>query len=177
MQDLIYQQFLVRQHAEGMALARESDVLELAPLHLSLPCAYRATFHACTLVRDFAGEVREAKPFVVGIRFPPDYLRHAQPARVVTLLEPLNVWHPNVSFLAPFICLGHLPAGTGLVEILYQVHDLFTFRKVTMREDDALNPLACAWARTHEERFPFRRDARPLKRPAGAAIVAQEIHS
>jgi hypothetical protein len=31
-----------------------------------------------------------------------------------------------------------------------------------MREDDALNKAACAWAREHQDRFPV--DRRPLRR-------------
>ena len=44
----------------------------------------------------------------------------------------------------------------------YQLFEIITYKRVTMREDDALNPVACAWARRNTHRFPI--DPRPLKR-------------
>jgi hypothetical protein len=60
--------------------------------------------------------------------------------------------------------VGRLVPGTSLVDLLYQVHEIVTYQKVTMREDDALNPAACGWARTHQHLFPI--DRRPLRRRA-----------
>ena len=99
---------------------------------------------------------------MVGIGFHDGYLRAADPCRVLTWLWPRNVFHPNISDRAPFICVGHLVPGTSLVDILYQCFEIITYHKVTMREDDALNKDACAWARQNQHRFPI--DPRPLKR-------------
>jgi hypothetical protein len=59
----------------------------------------------------------------------------------------------------------------SLVDLLFQCFEVITYQKVTMREDDALNHAACAWAREHQQRFPI--DRRPLKwrRPEQVAIA------
>jgi hypothetical protein len=46
----------------------------------------------------------EAERFVVGIWFPDDYLRAADPFTVLTWLEPRAAFHPNIR--APFMCIG-----------------------------------------------------------------------
>jgi hypothetical protein len=162
MTDHILAAFLERQLAEGTALAAESDILELRPFEPASPQHYVARFHCQGLVRTPAGLVAEAERFVVGVWFPDDYLRVADPFTVLTLLEPWTAHHPNIR--APFICVGAIAPGTGLVDILYRCWEVITFRKVTMREDDALDHQACAWARHHQHLFPT--DARPLKRRA-----------
>jgi len=162
MQDTIYESFLKRQYEEGMALARCSDLLELYPMSGDPPTRYVAAFRCKGLVRDGAQEPIEADYFEVGIWFPSDYLRRAQPFEVVTWLGPYNVFHPNIGNHAPFICIGKLKPNTRLVEILYQCFEIITYNKVTMREDDSLNAEACAWARKNQHRFPI--DGRPLKR-------------
>ena len=160
--DPILDHFLRRQHLDGMALARASDVLDLLPLD-GMPAQHYAAFFRCTgLVRTAAGEVTEADQFAVGIWFPDDYLRMANPFQVLRWMFPENVYHPNISDQAPFICVGRLAPGTPLVDILYQCFEIITYNKVTMREDDALNKDACVWARHHQHRLPL--DSRPLKR-------------
>ena len=98
--------------------------------------------------------------FDVGLHFPSNYLRRVDPTLVLACLKPFEVWHPNIR--PPLICIGHLPPGTGIVDIVYQVFEVITYNKVTMREDDALNRAACAWARKNQDRFPV--DTRPLTR-------------
>jgi hypothetical protein len=85
---------------------------------------------------------------------------------VLTWLAPRDIWHPNISADAPVICVGRLAPGTALVDLLYQLFEVITWNKVTMREDDALNRAACQWARRNGHRFPV--DRRPLKRSAGS---------
>ena len=129
-----------------------------------IPSRYLVRFHCKGLVRDGGGAVLEADRFDVGVWFPSDYLRRAAPPQVLTWLGPRNVFHPNISDQAPFICVGHLSPGTPLVDLIYQCFEIITYNKVTMREDDALNKDACAWARHNLHRFPV--DSRPLKRRA-----------
>jgi len=162
--DPVLEGFLARQFEEGMALAGASDLLELAAVDGAPPNRYLARFRCKGLVRSQAGKVEEADRFEVGIWFPSDYLRRAEPWQVLTWLGPRRVFHPNISDRLPAICVGRLVPGTPLVDLLYQCFEIITFRKVTMREDDALNPEACAWARDHRQRFPV--DGRPLKRRA-----------
>jgi hypothetical protein len=161
--DRILDHFLRRQEADGLALAAASDLIDLTPMSPSRN-RYIARFTCRGLVRDSAGEIVEAGEFFVGIWFPDDYLRVADPFRVLTWLGPRTIWHPNIAADAPLICVGRLTPGTGLVDILYQVFDIITWRKVTTREDDALNRDACEWARRHPWRRPV--DTRPLKRRA-----------
>jgi len=164
MLDKIYTAFLERQYQEGMALARASDLLDLSPLDGLPPQHYVVQYYCKGLVRPARGEVVEADYFEVGVWFPSDYLRRAEPFQVLRWFGPPYVFHPNISDKAPFICVGRLAPGTPLVDILYQCFEIITFNKVTMREDDALNKDPCAWARRNQYRFPV--DRRPLKRRA-----------
>lgn len=162
--DPILGAFLSRQHEEGMALARASDILELVPVPASPipPMRYRAIFRCRGLVMDPVAGVVSADRFEVGIRFPPDYLRHVRPMEVLCLLAPLNVWHPNVAFLAPFICAGRLLPGTRLADILYQLFEILTWNKFALA--DPLNADASQWARAPQHLHRFPTDPRPLKR-------------
>jgi len=162
--DKVLAAFLRCQEAEGMALAAASDLLVLEGLGDSPAARYIAHFSCRGLVRSASGAVEVAESFAVGIDFPEDYLRRVEPMRVLTWLAPSNVLHPNISPVAPVICVGHLAPGTPLVDILYQVFEMVTYRRLTMREDDALNRWACVWARRNQHRFPI--DDRPLKRRA-----------
>ena len=165
MQDKIFEAFLKRQYDEGMALAEASDLLELHPMGGDPPNRYIARFRCKGLVRSPQDrEIVESDHFEVGIWFPSDYLRRAEPFQVLTWLGPIDVFHPNISDKAPFICVGKLKPNTPLIDILYQCFEIITYNKVTMREDDALNPDACVWARENQDRFPI--DKRPLKRRA-----------
>ncbi|MCP4896932.1 MAG: hypothetical protein GY906_08145 [bacterium] len=169
MTDRVLNAFLDRQQEDGATLARQSDLLNLLPLAGSPTQRYVATFNCRGLVRDSGGEVRESDHFEVGIWFPPDYLRRAEPFQVLTWCGPRHVFHPNISATAPFICIGRLTPGTSLVDILYQSYEVITYQKVTMREDDALNKEACAWARRNQHRLPI--DRRSLKRRTGRIHV------
>ena len=158
--DPILRAFLARQAEDGLALARASDILELE----CLPTGQHFIGHySCRgLVQERGGMVREANCFRVGIFFGADYLRSVNPFEVLTLFEPLNTFHPNVAFGAPFICVGKIVPGMPLVDLLYQVYEILTYQKLTPREDDALNKEACRWARANQQRLPI--DHRPLKR-------------
>jgi len=164
MADRILEGFLQSQLEEGMTLAESSDLVALTPADSGLPQRYVVEFRCKGLVRvgDGDGDVIEADRFVVGVRFPSDYLRRVVPMEVLTWLSPRNVWHPNI--MAPVICVGRLTPGTTLVDIIYQVFEIITYKKATVREDDALNSAACQWARHNMDRFPI--DRRPLKRRA-----------
>jgi hypothetical protein len=159
--DKILSAFLTTQHQEGLTFAAASDLVELFVASSSPPPQrYLARFRCTGLLATADGQITQGNEFHVGLWFPDDYLRRVEPAQIVTWLGPREVWHPNI--LPPFLCLGHLAPGTGLVDVLYQIFEIITYTKVTMREDDALNKTACAWARHHQDQFPV--DTRPLKR-------------
>lgn len=161
--DKILDSWLQRQHAEAMALAAHSDLLALeAEPGMQAPRRYIARFDSPTLVRR-GTEVQRARGFAVMFRFPDEYLRApSDAAQVVALLGPRHLFHPNVA--APFVCIGRMAPGTGLCELIYQVHDILTFQKFTPREDDALDRDACAWVRRHLHLFPL--SSAPLRRRA-----------
>ena len=158
--DPIFRAFLGRQAEEGLALAQASDILDLE----CLPTGQHFVAHyTCRgLVKDRGGMVREAASFHVGVFFAADYLRSVNPFKTLTLFDPLNTYHPNVAFGAPFLCVGRIAPGMPLADLLYQAYEILTYQKLTSREDDALNKEACRWARANQERFPI--DRRPLKR-------------
>ena len=163
MNDRVLRGFLVQQFEEGMALAQASDLFDLIPVGESggePPQNYMAIFHCKGLVSRGGGEIGECNHIEVAITFGSDYLRCADTYRVLTFLGPINFFHPNVS--APAICIGALEPASKLQDIIYRVFDVITYKKVTMREDNALNKAACVWARRNQHRFPV--DDRPLKR-------------
>ena len=160
MTDTVYAGFLKRQREAGLALAAESDLFGLTPLGGELPQRYVAEFRCKGLVRRASGEVVEADHFVVGICFPDQYLRAADPFTVLTWLAPQEAFHPNIR--APFICVGSLAPGTELVDLLFRIFEVVTYQRVTMNDTNALNKEACAWARSHQHRLPV--DPRALKR-------------
>ena len=167
MTDAIMHAFLRRQAEDGLALASESDLVDVQPLGApedGPTDRFIVRFHCRGLVQSADGAIAEADDFGVGVWFPEDYLRHGDPFQVLTWLHPSNVWHPNISNRAPAICVGRLRPGTGLVDLVYQCWEIITWNKVTMREDDALNLAACEWARANLARLPV--DTRPLKRRA-----------
>lgn len=157
--DRILSAFLTRQVEDAAALTACSDLVSVVPVEREDANRFLCEFRCKGLVGT-TPHITEAERFVVGIWFPSTYLREVDPLRIVTMLEPRNMWHPNVR--APFLCLGHMPPGTGLESIVHQVFEIITYQRVTMREDDALNPIACGWARQNRHLFPI--DPRPVRR-------------
>lgn len=160
MTDPVFEAFLSRQRDEVLALAAASDLIRVFPAGGDPPDRYRAEFACRGLVRH-GDRVLEASRFEVGIWLPGDYLRTAERAQVLTWLGPPGVFHPNITPAMPFICVGPIAAGTPVVDLLHRCFEIITWQRVTMREDDALNPWACSWARAHQARLPV--DRRPLK--------------
>ena len=170
MNDPILEAFLRRQLSQGLELAGQSDLLDLMPVSSDgrVPDHYFARFHCKGLVRLDTGEVAEASEFHVGIWFPSDYLRHVEPAQVLTWLDPPQIFHPNIR--APAICAGRIVPGTELVDLLYQVFEMITYQN--WAPHDPLNPAAAQWARNHQDLFPV--DRRPLRRRK-IAIAIQTV--
>jgi len=157
MRDVIFESFLEQQYLEASALASASEILDLWP---QSPQRYLAHFNCNGLVRGDGHQIRPSPgPFTVGLYLPPGYLRSLEPITIVTWLHPPNVWHPNIA--PPVVCLGRIPPGTPLVDLLHQVYEIVTWQRFTPNEFDALNKAACQWARNHMELFPV--DRRPLK--------------
>jgi hypothetical protein len=151
--------------AAALALATTSDILELQQVALN---RFVATYASRTLACEPDGQPYEVLGFRVGFYFDPGYLREVDPQYLISVLEPNRIFHPNG--LGPFLCIGPVVPGTSLVQLLYRVYDVLTYNNFTPSERDALNPLACSWARRHQFRFPL--ESRPLKRRSntGGAI-------
>jgi hypothetical protein len=167
----VFEAFLAQQHVDGMRLAEASDLLHLTPVSGLPPDRYIADFRCIGLVKDDQG-IHRADRFLIQIAFPGSYLEEVEPASVLTVLAPDNIFHPNVK--GPWICPGHLHPGTPLVDVLWQIFEILTFHRVTTNEFNALNPDACGWARDHRELFPL--DPRPLRRRAAGVIPPTGSH-
>jgi hypothetical protein len=159
MSDAVYEAFLRRQTQDALALAADSDILDLTVLEGTPANRFIAEFRCRGVVR-IGNVVCEADRFLVGIRIPLDYLAVFDPMQVLTILAPADVYHPNIG--APWICPGHVQPGTPLVSLLHIVYEIITFHRVTMNEREALRPDACAWARENRSALPT--DRRPLRR-------------
>ena len=146
--------------AAAYELASASDRLELQPMHDTMPRHLVAHYRCKGLVRSGSGRIEIADYFVVGMRFPEDYLHRAETFEVLTWLHPLNVWHPNIR--PPGICAGHLSPGMAITDLLYQVFEIITYRNFA--SGDGLNGDACVWARQPENQRRFPIDRRPLRR-------------
>jgi len=157
MSDPVFESFLQQQLQQGVALAQQSDLLDVVPFAMDRYIAY---YRCKGLVRFPSGEIGEASDFAVGIWFHPDYLSQAQPARLLTWLGPHNAWHPNIR--SPLICAGHVVAGMEISDLLYQCFEIITYHIWTPQSP--LNLEAAQWARNNQHRFPV--DSRPLKRRA-----------
>jgi hypothetical protein len=169
MSDRILDAFLRQQLKEGMALAGNSDLVDLAPLDGPLPQRYIADFYCRGLVRTQEGEIREWNHFTVGIFFSRGYLRSVDPFHMLRWFGPptkkdpgIFVWHPNISVKVPLICIGRIRPGMSLTDIVHQVYEIISYQKYTPDENDSLNRDCCSWARANADRFPI--DRRPLKR-------------
>ncbi len=138
-----------RGELEGRCLP--GSLLEWADLGDRRPWLYRLTFPTQGLVwRD--GRIEMVDQHVVALRFLPDYLRRADRFEMLALVEPRDAFHPNLA--PPGICVQVYP-GEPLVEICESLHALFSWQLRQLREDDSLNPSACAWGRSNLNRLPL----------------------
>src|SRR5687767_11491497 len=89
MSDRVLDAFLTQQMDEGLALAADSDLLDLLPLGAPAD-RYLARFRCTGLVEEQPGHIVRADRFDVGIWFGEDYLRVARPFQTLTWVGPRN---------------------------------------------------------------------------------------
>jgi hypothetical protein len=154
-------EFLIAQAEAAESLNRRTDRVRVVVQPGRPPTRHLLIFDCRSLVAGPDRRIVEADRFIVGVNFSADHLDRLDAARLVCLIAPLRAFHPNIRW--PRVCVGHLYSGSPLVDIVEQIYDILTYRNVTMREEDALNPSVCAWARANASRFPI--DERPLFRP------------
>jgi ubiquitin-protein ligase len=159
--DRILDGFLKQQLQDGIKLAEQSDLIRLLPLEMpeGSPRLYRVQFLCKGLVMQPNNHIVEAQQFEVGIRFNDDHLRRFDPT-MVGILDPLNVWHPNIMFQS--ICVGKMAPGVQLKDLIHQIYEIVTYQN--WASHDGLNCDAMQWARNNQSLFPV--DRRPLKRRA-----------
>jgi len=169
--DAVMKRFVDNESEAVDRLAASSDILTVAARRDEGSREFHVRFSSPTLVYE-GGDVRRWHGYHVALRLTADYLRIVeQPLLVATIEAPHHVWHPNVH--GPFICLGNIAPGTGLVELLYRIYAILSYQKLTPHEANALNPTACAWARAHLSWFPLT--VAPLRRPLIPFETAQVI--
>ncbi len=159
MRDTVFDAFLDAQRQAAEELNERSDLLTVLPFGRN---RFVLEFRCKGLIRTRDGTVREGSEFHVGLRFPPDYLRHVNPLQVVTWLYPANVWHPNVR--PPAVCLGHIAPGTPLVDLAFHLYEMIALYNYATH--DALNAEAAQWLRNHGAELELPLDRRPLLRRA-----------
>ena len=100
---------------------------------------------------------------VVGVRYPPEILRAPLAGYgSVTVEEPREVWHPNVSFdRKGRVCLGtSIRRGTPLREIVLQVYAALALQALTLEHGDpagVMNAGAVRYWRKHRDQLPLTR--------------------
>jgi hypothetical protein len=159
--DNILRDFLRENVKEGLALAEQSDLFRLTIGPGDPPSRLVAEFRCKGLCRDRdSGDVSETALFRVGLWFGPTYVRGpVDQARTLTWLGPREIWHPNISDIAPLICIGDIQPATPLTSLCYRIYDLIVYRRYAAA--NAFNDAASQWARNNQHRFPV--DPRPLK--------------
>lgn len=114
-------------------------------------------FDTETLVAPPGKPVRRAGPVTAGVRYAERHLSEAPvPWELVSLLDPLWVFHPNVN-PAGALCLGHPPAGVPLAQVVHMTWAalVFNMRVVNTVEWEGMNPAAAAYVRAHRDTFPL----------------------
>jgi hypothetical protein len=155
--DPIMREFLLQTYAEARALAAQSEVLTLVDVTGdAVPTRILCYFHHVPHFIQHPNGIVElvtTGDVVVGISFPPDYLRNTDRwlyLKLITFLSPPTFFHPNVH--ASVLCLGaKLYPAMRLVELLWHTFDIVTYKNFTLDERDALNPQACRYLRQHPE--------------------------
>ncbi len=134
-----------------------SSVLLLVALH-ETDDEIRAMVHfeTRTLV-SHSGGIALAGPVLVGLRYFHEFLCAApHPLEIATILQPGEVYHPNV---APngAICLGHVQAGftwESMLHLLWAGLNL-NLSAVNLGHGDVVNREAAAFVRSRVDDFPI----------------------
>lgn len=114
-------------------------------------------FKTETFVRPPGGEVELVGPVVCGIFYHREYLSRAPvPWEIVTVLEPLHVFHPSVN-PGGGMCLGHPMPGLSMDQILHTSWAglVYHSRVVNTVDYQVFNPAAAAYVRSIKERLPL----------------------
>ncbi len=139
-------------------LAEESPILEIASIeHRVDEVRAVLALEIPTMVTPMNSEVRLDGPVVVGIRFTQRFCTVPPlPWEIVTVLHPLDVYHPNIdSRGSGALCLGSPPAGISLAEIVHLTYAALTLASFSPQEWRGLHAAASRFTREHAEQFPI----------------------
>ena len=150
-----------------LALAQISGRLEVHWLDLSDGLRAKLTMRVPVPCRPGGtGPLRVAPAALLGLHYPTAALIRPRPrgAAFVCILQPGDVWHPNVQFEADqVLCLGnHLPVGIPIKEIVLMTYGALSLQTVQMNPADAagvLNLEAAAWWQRETGRMPLTRES------------------
>ena len=176
--DPVLSAFLENTKLEAIALVARSDVLTIVPLGPgALSSGYVCEFSLPYLRRLPNGTVEVAPgPVLIGVRFPEDYLRSADPhlyVKVASVITP-DLIHPNIS--GGMVCLGaSFSPGTSLTALLWELYDIVSYQNVTLDERNALNPEACRLLREHQQLLEPLRPAPFLRRERTLQATVKEL--
>ncbi len=147
--DKVFEVFLEGQQAEVDAFCKTSDRLTSMPHSYSeggAPTSYIFRLQCRSPVRVKGVVQIKDRAHLIAFSMPDDYLRIPHdPGHILCLLEPSNIFHPNV--MGPMICIGDIAPAASITDILVRVFEVLTCQRITMREADAFNHAACEWAR------------------------------
>lgn len=156
--DPVFHAFLEAQFLAAQSLSEESDVLDQLVALPPFPAQrWIARFRCRSLAGHSALELRENDVVTVGIHFGSGHLREVNPASLITILDPPDVFAPNVR--GPHVCAEWTP-GIGLTDIIHTLYEVLTLQ--TRNTVHGLNPHAMEWALQHQDELPLER--RPLRR-------------
>lgn len=161
-----------------LALAQISGRMLIQMLDLTQ--AFRTVFTLQTPVpcqNGGAGSLLVAPAAVLGLTYRQEAMLTPQPGySFIEILQPRNVFHPNVAPSnqppgnpspgavltgAQLLCLGYVPAGIQLVELILMAYTALSLQTVQFSLADpagVLNPAAALWFQANPSHIPLTRD-------------------
>lgn len=151
--NLIRQARLSHEFERLLRLHDKSSLFDIVATKGEPPERYLLSFNLKSLVRNEAGKVLVYDAaHILEVYCPCGY--PGDGPRIL-YLQPQEIFHPNI--LWPLICLNRWVPSMFLDEIALRIASVISYRTFTMDEKESLNKDACAWARSHQERFPIDR--------------------
>lgn len=145
-----------------VAMADKADRMRL--LELSLDGDLTAVFHLAMPVPRVPtrSKLKIGDTGLLHLRYEESWRQVSPPGWApLACLAPLDAFMPNLSPIMRSICLGELPAGVLVRELVLLGFYAMTLQYITLDETDphgVLNPPACEYFRQHSEYLPLTTD-------------------
>jgi len=157
-----WREFKAEQARELLELCAKSPRMTLLGLDLSGDFAALYGIAMPVPCRPIGDQLRIVSRAIFNLRYAEEW-RWQPPAGFEPLgvLEPFDLFGPNM-VAAPHggVCLGHIPAGITVREIVLLGYFAVTLQTYQLNEVDPqgiLNPAACEYFRLHQEWLPLTR--------------------